>query len=192
MTIQLHREPSYGAAAPSSKSEATTPTLESREDDLADFAFEEDEAGAGAAMSAAPVAEAMPFAQSRARTSSAPSPSRKQAKPKSAAPKDAAAPMGDREDTQLEGLRSRAEAKADAALAQTQLDEETRALFAQATAYVNSPTGSSPVNDLLALAGNPNTPDSLKPQIWFLLGDIYRDQARADLARQAYTTAIGL
>jgi hypothetical protein len=121
---------------------------------------------------------------------SAPTKSRKSAK-KSIEKQESPTTMAE-EAPQAPSLRAQAAQRANAAERQTALDTSTAALFERARGYASSPTGTSPQNELLALAGNPNTASAIKIQTWFLLGEVYTAQGLTSLASEAYSKALGL
>lgn len=122
--------------------------------------------------------------------SQAPTRSRKNAQ-KSKDTMDATAAVSE-ESAKPVNLRTQAEQRAREAENQVALDAYTGDLFQRARSYAKSPAGSSPQNELLALAGNPNTPEPVKVQLWFLLGELYTAQAQTALANEAYSTVLGL
>jgi hypothetical protein len=104
----------------------------------------------------------------------------------------AAEPEAEEEDSdEFQSIRNRAKSQAGLLLGQAPLDESSRALLLKATDYAKTQQGPSPIPELQALAQSPTTHSALKPQLWFLLGEIYLSLGQQPLALEAYYHALG-
>jgi hypothetical protein len=96
---------------------------------------------------------------------------------------------------ELETLRRRAQSQASLLLGQATLDDNTRALMLEANVYIQqtgqSPKGTSPQAELLARVNQQGTHPALKPQLWYLIGEIYIIEGQRTQALEAYKQALG-
>ena len=92
---------------------------------------------------------------------------------------------------ELEVLRKRARSQGSLLLGQAPLDDNTRALLVEVTTYLQAPKGPSPLNKLAELANSPDAHPAIKPQLWYLIGEIYLSESQQAKALEAYKQALG-
>ena len=93
--------------------------------------------------------------------------------------------------SELEILRGRARSQGSLLLGQAPIDEQTRVFLVEVNDYLKTPIGPSPLNNLLERANAQDSHPAIKPQLWYLIGEIYLLLGQQENALEAFKKALG-